>query len=144
MCVLMPGCVCGGVFVCCLFLPSGGFNRGVYSSAFYMTPGLAALACLLCSDQRLKLEHRKGCRSWSVCVYRLVLHTTNMYPQDESLHFRPNVLKLIKACRTVPGRLHRFLRVSKRPSISCLVHAFQPQTAPYGSTQMLARVATAL
>lgn len=51
------------VFVCNVSLPSGGFNRVVYSFAFYMTLGHATLACLLCSDQTLKLEHRIDCRS---------------------------------------------------------------------------------
>ena len=50
------------VCVCSHSLPSGGFNRVVYSFAFYMTLGHAALACLLCSDQMLKLEHRMDCR----------------------------------------------------------------------------------
>ena len=55
----MAECVCRGVFERSLFLPSGGFNRGGYSFAFYMTQGHAALACLLRSHHALKLEHRK-------------------------------------------------------------------------------------
>lgn len=75
MSVLMQECVCQDVFVCRLFLPSGGFNRGGYSFAFYMTQGHAALACLLRSDHRLKLEHRKRLRVLiCVCLQACVTH----------------------------------------------------------------------
>lgn len=60
--VCMRLCVWAHGFVVPRSLPSGGFNRVEYSFAFYMTLGQATLACLLCSDQMLKWEHRVDCK----------------------------------------------------------------------------------
>lgn len=53
------GCICDSVSerVFCQSVLSRGFNRVVYSFAFYMTLGHVVPACLFRSDQMLQLEH---------------------------------------------------------------------------------------